>query len=247
VDTHRGSPVGYQSGAFPARIRGRWAWCIAGHPVSPARQLFLRVVIAETGPVTERPRVREIDDDEGRRLVRIVRRGGGSVVTWRRAQMVLLSAQGMDVAVIAKVALTREDRVRDVIRDFNADGFSSLYPRYRGGRPPKFTLGQRREIKKIAKSRPAEHGLAFSAWSLAKLAEFLVAEGVVDDISHEGPRTLLREEGVTFTALRYFALDGTDHASHKEQASMMRRYSIWRDNHAYDERLRGIVTRANVA
>ena len=50
-----------------------------------------------------------------------------------------------------------------------------------------------------------------------------------------------------FTALRYFALDGTDHASHKEQASMIRRYIIWRNNHAYDERLRHIVDRANVA
>jgi transposase len=29
-----------------------------------------------------------------------------------------------------------------------------------------------------------------------------------------------------FTALRYFALDGTDHASHQEQASMIRRYII---------------------
>jgi hypothetical protein len=36
--------------------------------------------------------------------------------------------------------------VRDVIRNFNADGFDSLYPKYQGGRPPKFTLGQRREI-----------------------------------------------------------------------------------------------------
>jgi hypothetical protein len=53
--------------------------------------------------------VREIDDDEGRRLVRIVRRGTGSVVTWRWAQMVLLSAQGMGVAAIAKVAFTSED------------------------------------------------------------------------------------------------------------------------------------------
>jgi hypothetical protein len=42
--------------------------------------------------------------------VRIVRRGSGSVVTWRRAQMVLLSAQGMDVPAIAKVAFTSEDR-----------------------------------------------------------------------------------------------------------------------------------------
>jgi transposase len=377
--------------------------------------------------VTERLRVREIDDDEGARLVRIVRRGTGSVVTWRRAQMVLLSAQGMDVPAIAKVAFTSEDRVRDVIRNFTADGFSSLYPKYRGGRPPKFTLPQRREIKKAAKSKPADHGLPFSAWSLSKLAEFLVAEGVVDDISHEGLRTLLREEGVTFqrvktwkassdpdyaakkarvehlyaiadrevvpgpgepevifcmdefgplnlqprpgrqraavsgknaepgraprprmratyhrtdgvrhlpaayelgedklfghvkprktrtrflefcrylrslyppqvriaiicdnfsphlatardgrvgawaaasnaeiaytptnsswlnrieaqfTALRYFALDGTDHATHKEQASMIRRYIIWRNNHAYDERLRRVIERANVA
>ena len=117
--------------------------------------------------MTERVRVREIDDDEGRRLVRIIRRGGGLVVTWRRAQMVLLSAQGMDVPAITKVAFTSEDRVRDVIRNFNADGFDSLYPRYKGGHPPKFTLGQRREIKKIAKSKPAEHDLPFfgpGAW-----------------------------------------------------------------------------------
>ncbi len=358
--------------------------------------------------------MREIDD-EGRRLVRIVRRGSGSVVTWRRAQMVLLSAQGMDAAAIAKVAFTSEDRVRDVIRNFNADGFSSLYPKYKGGRPPKFSLTQRREVKKIARSRPAEHDLPFSTWSLSKLSEFLVAEGVVDDISHEGLRALLRKaskdpdyavkkarvehlyaiadrevapepgdpevifcvdefgplnlqprpgrqwaavsgkskdpvrlprprmratytrtEGVRhllaaydlgedrlyghvkprktrtrflefcrylrslyppeiriaiicdnfsphlttakdgrvgawaaasnveiaytpanaswlnrieaqFTALRYFALDGTDHASHKEQASIIRRYIIWRNNHAYDEQLRRIVNRANVA
>ncbi len=158
--------------------------------------------IADTGPVSERLRVREIDDDEGRRLVRIIRRGSGSVVTWRRAQMVLLSAQGMDAAGIAKVAFTSQDRVRDVIRNFNADGFSSLYPQYKGGRPPKFTLPQRREIKKIARTSPGDYDLPFSAWSLAKLADFLVAEGVVDDISHEGLRVLLREEGVTFQRLK---------------------------------------------
>ena len=359
--------------------------------------------------------------------MRIIRRGAGSVVTWRRAQMVLLSAQGMDVAAIAKVAFTSQDRVRDVIRNFNADGFGSLYPRYKGGHPPKFTLAHRREIKKIAKSKPAEHDLPFSTWSLDGLADFLVAEGVIDDISHEGLRVLLRQEGVTFqrlktwkaskdpqyaakkarveqlyaiadreavprdgdpevvfcvdefgplnlqprpgrqwaavsgkrkepgraprrrmratytrkagvrhlfaayelgedklyghikprktrarflefcrylrslypssiriaiicdnfsphlstrkdlqvgiwakannveiaytptnsswlnrieaqfTALRYFTLDGTDHASHKEQASIIRRYIIWRNAHAYDERLRRIVDKANVA
>jgi hypothetical protein len=50
-----------------------------------------------------------------------------------------------------------------------------------------------------------------------------------------------------FTVLRYFALDGTDHTTHKELASMIRRYIIWRNNHAYDERLRRIIDRANIA
>lgn len=122
-------------------------------------------------------RVRELANDEGNRLLRIVRRCSGSVVTWRRAQMVLLSAQGMDITQIARVAFTSPDRVRDVINNFNDNGFESLYPRYAGGRPPTFTLGQRQAIKKIALSRPVDHDLPFSTWSLSKLAEFLVAEG----------------------------------------------------------------------
>lgn len=150
----------------------------------------------------EKLRVRDLRSDEGNRLLRIIRRGRGSVVTWRRAQMVLLSAQGMSVPQIAEVAFTSEDRVRAVIHNFNADGFDSLYPRYSGGRPPKFTLPERREIKKVALSRPEDHGLPFSTWSLTKLADFLVAEGVVEDISHEGLRALLREEGVSFQRLK---------------------------------------------
>ena len=147
-------------------------------------------------------RVREITNEEGNRLLRIVRRSSGSVVTWRRAQMVLLSAQGMDVAQIATVAFTSTDRVREVLHNFNDDGFDSLYPRYSGGRPPTFTLAQRQAVKKVALSRPGDHGLPFSTWSLTKLADYLVAEGVVDDISHEGLRALLREEGVSFQALK---------------------------------------------
>jgi transposase len=134
-------------------------------------------VVAHTRGMAERVQVGEITNDEGNRLLRIVRRSSGSVVTWRRAQMVLLSAQHMDVIRIAEVTFTSPDRVREVIHNFNVDGFDSLYPRYWGGRPPTFTLPQRRQMKKIALSRPTDHDLPFSTWSLSKLAEFLVAEG----------------------------------------------------------------------
>jgi transposase len=152
--------------------------------------------------MVHRVQVRAIDNDEGNKLLRIVRRSSGSVVTWRRAQMVLLSVQGMDVPMIAKVTFTSPDRVRDVIHNFNADAFDSLRPKCAGGRPPEFTLPQRQEIKKTALARPADHELPFSTWSLSKLADFLVAAGVVDDISHEGLRTLLREEGASLPSRR---------------------------------------------
>jgi transposase len=60
----------------------------------------------------------------------------------------------MDAPQISRVTFTSEDRVRDVIHNFNADGFESLYPRYEDGRPPKFTDGQRDQIKRVALSRP---------------------------------------------------------------------------------------------
>jgi transposase len=47
-----------------------------------------------------------------------------------------------------------------------------------------------------------------------------------------------------FTALRYFALDGTDHDSHRAQASMIRRYIAWRNRHVTDPALRKVVRRA---
>jgi hypothetical protein len=71
-----------------------------------------------------------------------------------------------------------------VIRNFNADGFDSLYPRYRGGPPAEVHPSATPEIKKIAKSKSAEHVLPLAAWSLSKLAEFLVAEAALSS-----PRT----------------------------------------------------------
>jgi hypothetical protein len=37
---------------------------------------------------------------------------------------------------------------------------------------------------------------------MSKLADFLVAEGVVDDSSHEGLRLLLHQQGVSFQRLK---------------------------------------------
>ena len=50
-----------------------------------------------------------------------------------------------------------------------------------------------------------------------------------------------------FTALRYFALNGTDHRNHDEQNSTIRRYIAWRNRHTDNEELRAVSLRAKVA
>jgi len=72
--------------------------------------------------------LRPLSDEEGMRLLRMVRRGAGNIVTWRRTQIALWAAQGYPVARIAEIGFTSEDRVRGVIHSFNRDGFSSLSP-----------------------------------------------------------------------------------------------------------------------
>lgn len=54
--------------------------------------------------MSKRLRVRETDDDEGRRLMRILRPGSRSMVIWLQTQMVRLFAQSMYVDTIMKHA-----------------------------------------------------------------------------------------------------------------------------------------------
>jgi transposase len=144
---------------------------------------------------TAEPRVgaaelREITEEDGRRLLRIVLRGGGSVVAWRRAQIVSLSAQRMPAAQIGEAVAADSATVRDVIASFNRDGFDSLDPRRPGVRSRSLGAATREEIRRIAMSDPRELELPFAAWSLPRLADYLVGEGVVGDISYDELREL---------------------------------------------------------
>ena len=145
-------------------------------------------------------KARKLSEQEAQRLQRIIRRGGGSqsVVTWRRAMVVLASAQGQSVSVIAGMVQTSEDRVREMIHNFNEVGMDSLHPHWSEGRPATFTPKVRARIIRIAVQRPEKFGLPFTTWSLAKLRDYLVKHRVVSSISRERLRQILAEEQITF-------------------------------------------------
>jgi transposase len=150
--------------------------------------------------VARRPEVfvRSLSMEEGRRLQRITRTAKDPVKL-RRAIVVMMSGQGQSVTDITSLMRVSPDYVRDVIHAFNERGFDALDPKWSGGRPRVISQETRERICLIARTVPAEWGITgFSTWSLAKLAEHLVARKVVASISREHLRRILKTGKVSW-------------------------------------------------
>ncbi len=151
------------------------------------------------GVVAEPVRVRRLTDQEGQQLQQIVRRGSANSVRYRRAMMLLASADGNRVRVIAQLVQADEDTVREVIHRFNEIGLACLDPRWAGGRPRILTSDDEDFVVQTATTRPAKLGQPFTRWSLRKLTAYLRrVHGRVIRIGREALRCLLLRRGISF-------------------------------------------------
>ncbi|MER5645105.1 IS630 family transposase [Streptosporangium sp. NPDC002524] len=149
--------------------------------------------------MAEPVRVRRLTDQEGQKLQQIVRRGSTSSVRLRRAMMLLASAGGNRVPVIAQLVQADEDTVRDVIHRFNEIGLACLDPQWAGGRPRLLSSDDEDFVIKTATTRPTTLGQPFTRWSIRKLLAYLrKAHGRGIRIGRETLRRLLAHRGVTF-------------------------------------------------
>ncbi|WP_347224612.1 IS630 family transposase [Streptomyces thermocarboxydus] len=149
--------------------------------------------------MAEPVRVRRLTDQEGQRLQQIVRRGSTSSVRYRRAMMLLASAGGNRVPVIAQLVQADEDTVRDVIHRFNEIGLACLDPRWAGGRPRLISPDDEDFVVQTATTRPTKLGQPFTRWSIRKLAAYLRrVHGRIIRIGREALRCLLLRRGFTF-------------------------------------------------
>src|SRR3954471_23760086 len=123
--------------------------------------------------MAELVKVRRLSDEEGQRLLRMVRRGEPkmtkSVIRYRRAMVVLASASGNTVPVIARLVAADEDTVREVIHRFNQIGLDCLDPGWAGVRPRLLDPGDEEFVAATATARPGALGLPFTCWSICKL------------------------------------------------------------------------------
>lgn len=112
-----------------------------------------------------------------------------------RAQMVLLSKDGLSAARIASRLGVHRHTVEERIRRFNELGIEGLKDLLLPGRPPRITEGEKEAIFKVALSRPQELSLSFNTWSSSKLRSYLVEKGLVKEISPDWVRKLLQKRG----------------------------------------------------
>ncbi|MEU9059622.1 IS630 family transposase [Streptomyces sp. NPDC048430] len=149
--------------------------------------------------MAEPVRVRRLTDQEGQKLQQIVRRGSTSSVRYRRAMMLLVSAGGNRVPVVAQLVQSDEDTVRDMIHRFNEIGLACLDPRWAGGRPRQLSPEDEDFVVQTATTRPTKLGQPFTRWSIRKLAAYpRKVHGRVLRIGREALRCLLTRRGIAF-------------------------------------------------
>src|SRR3954464_5159846 len=153
--------------------------------------------------MAELVKVRRLWDEEGQRLLRIVRRGEPkmtrSVIRYRRALVVLASASGNTVPAIAGLVAADEAAGGGVAGRLSERGVGSLDPRWAGGRPRRISAEDEEFLVATASTRPERLGCPFTHWSLRKLVGYLAENAVrIVRIGRERARQLLADHEVTF-------------------------------------------------
>ncbi len=140
---------------------------------------------------------RRLRPHEGRKLQRLKRQLSNAVNS-RRARVILLSRSGLCNREIAQGVGLSPQWVRRIIHRFNENGIDGItwYPYFcSSGEPRQFTADVVERIGEVALS-PSRQLIGMSVWSLAKLHDYLVEQGIVASISLEWLRQILRSHGI---------------------------------------------------
>jgi transposase len=113
-----------------------------------------------------------------------------------RAKILMLSFQGYFARQVAEKVGCEARKVRNAIKAFNKKGLKALERGKARGVKPKFTSDQRAEMLMVVCTEPNRLNLHFSTWSLPKLKRYFIEKKIVDSISIESIRQLLRSEGI---------------------------------------------------
>ena len=133
----------------------------------------------------------QLTDSERSQLVAITKKGMNKARTIKRANILLMSAEGQTDKAITNLLQTSTRTIGRTRKRFHENGLeAALYEQPRSGRPRKLDGKQEALLVAFVCSEPPA---GRSCWTMQLLADKLVTLQVIDSISDETVRRILKK------------------------------------------------------
>ena len=157
------------------------------------------------------------------KLERIVREQSGEARSYRRAQMVLLAADGESISGIARSLRTSRPRVTVWLKRFTRTRLGGLCDGVRSGRPRVISALERHQVVAAACQSPRALGVARNVWTHKSLAAALTSRGLVRSISDTSVGEILDEAEIKPHRVKMWC-HSTDPAFQEKMRAIVRLY-----------------------
>jgi len=143
--------------------------------------------------------LRSLSDAEEQTLTERVGEKRLPTKVYERYRLIALVRGGATPAEASRIVGCSDGKAEHWVHRFNASGFTTFekQPNH-PGRPIIIDGEQVRALIRAATSRPEDLGLPFTQWSVSKLKQYCLKQGLIPDISDEWVRRLLRREGLSY-------------------------------------------------
>jgi len=147
-------------------------------------------------------RLRSLENRERIEILRLMHDPKQDPALRRRLRVIWFAHQGWSAPQMKNMVHFHAATIRKWVRKFNEKGLHGLQIRRGGGAPARISLGQKAEIIRIASRDPQEIGLPFQRWSLPKIRDYLRENNILEDVSTEWIRKILRSAGIVLSRTR---------------------------------------------
>ena len=144
---------------------------------------------------------REPENQEKEKIYKLLKEGEEHIK--KRLKAIILSGiHRYKISEISKILNFHPQNLRKWIHRFNRDGLESVINSPKVGIKKKFGNDLREKIIEIVHNSPRKFGYKFSHWTLHKIKEHLEKNKMVNRISYETIRRILKEKNIDIKKLK---------------------------------------------
>lgn len=141
--------------------------------------------------------VRKLNDEEKSKLKLALH--SSNAFTKDRAKILLFSSERMSPSEISKKINSDVRKVRRAVIDFNKEGLKVLEKKKARGAKPKFSEEEKKIILIHFSKNPKDFKIPTSYWTIPKFTKHLNDSKVVDSISQDTVKRILKKAGAKLT------------------------------------------------